>query len=77
MVYAGLTGFCFSGSQPLAEDPLSGGPRGWRDMADDLDDLNVAHAQVSPDSWRGCLSCAYAFILTLVDTSSYSGLKRY
>ncbi len=28
-----------------------------------------------PDSWR-VLSCAYAFILTLVDISSYSGLKK-
>ena len=24
----------------------------------------------------GVLSCAYAFILTLVDTNSYSGIKR-
>ncbi len=43
-VYAGLDRFfCFSGSQPLAEDPLSkGGPR--MENGDDLDDLNVAHA---------------------------------
>ena len=27
------------------------------EYGDDLDDLNVAHAQVSPDSWRGLELC--------------------
>ena len=59
-----LTGFSVSVVRSLLQKILSQkGVRGMEEYGDDLDDLNVAHAQVSPDSWR-VLSCAYAFILT-------------
>ena len=49
--------FLFSGSQSLAEDPLSKGHPRDGEYGDDLDALNVSHAQVSPDSWRGFELC--------------------
>ena len=75
LVYAGLTGFLFQWFvASCRRSSLKGHPRDG-EYGDDLDDLNGAHAQVSPDSWRGLELCL-AFILTLVDTSSYSGLKK-
>ena len=58
--------FSFSGSQSLAEDPLSKGVRGMENMAMTLLLLMLLMPKFLLTA-GGVLSCAYAFILTLVD----------
>ena len=76
LVYAGLTGFSVSVVRSLLQKILSQkGIRGMENMAMTLMILMVLMPKFLLTA-GGVLSCAYAFILTLVDTSSYSGLKK-
>lgn len=76
LVYAGLTGFSVSVVRSLLQKILSQkGIRGMENTAMTLMLLMFLMPKFLLTA-GGVLSCAYAFILTLVDTSSYSGLKK-
>ena len=76
LVYAGLTGFSVSVVRSLLQKILSQkGIRGMENMAMTLMLLMILMPKFLLTA-GGVLSCAYAFILTLVDTNSYSGIKK-
>ena len=76
LVYAGLTGFSVSVVRSLVQKILSQkGLRGMDNLAVTLILLMLFMPKFLLTA-GGVLSCAYAFILTLVDTNSYSGLKK-
>ena len=76
LVYAGLTGFSVSVVRSLVQKILSQkGIRGMENMAMTLMLLMLLMPKFLLTA-GGVLSCAYAFILTLVDSSSSSGIKK-
>ena len=76
LVYAGLTGFSVSVVRSLVQKILSQkGLRGMDNLAVTLILLMLFMPKFLLTA-GGVLSCAYAFILTLVDSSSFSGIKK-
>ena len=76
LVYAGLTGFSVSVVRSLVQKILSQkGLRGMDNLAVTLILLMIFMPKFLLTA-GGVLSCAYAFILTLVDSSSFSGIKK-
>ena len=76
LIYAGLTGFSVSVVRSLLQKLLSQkGIRGMENMAMTLMLLMILMPKFLLTA-GGVLSCAYAFILTLVNTNSYSGIKK-
>ena len=76
LVYAGLTGFSVSVVRSLVQKILSQkGLRGMDNLAVTLILLMLFIPKFLLTA-GGVLSCAYAFILTLVDSSSFSGIKK-
>ena len=69
--------FCFSGSQPLAEDPLSKGVRGMENMAMTLMILMLLMPKFLLTAWRGLELCLCLYF----DLGRYQfliqDLKRY
>ncbi len=76
LVYAGLTGFSVSVVRSLVQKILSQkGLRGMDNLAVTLILLMLFMPKFLLTA-GGVLSCTYAFILTLVDSSSFSGIKK-
>ena len=76
LVYAGLTGFSISVVRSLVQKLLSQKSiRGMDNLAVTLILLMIFMPKFLLTA-GGVLSCAYAFILTLVDSSSSSGIKK-